>query len=215
VNVIINGLAFKSNEAAKGYARDIFNSYDIGQTVSPEDARFLIATLRHRGPDGDEKLGCGVLRIYLGTNDYGQKSFWLERVDGTKTDFSFIKCFSRKTPRTKKTDRRVDFERACRWAVKNDSLRARGRSGCEFVAHHEGKPFAKIVDGFVSATQVDVETVEFVGHDDGETHVEFVDKRLEAQWVAYHRDEARFSILTPAEHKKRHEKGSRKSEGRR
>ncbi|MFA5407379.1 MAG: hypothetical protein WC343_01250 [Bacilli bacterium] len=65
------------------------------------------------------------------------------------------------------------------------------------------------------ADEVDVETVEFVGHDDGETHVEFVDKRLEAQWVAYHRDEARFSILTPAEHKKRHEKGSRKSEGRR
>lgn len=201
---IIGGIKFKSLTDARNYTKGIYDTYDIGQTLSTEHTTFLISALHFRGQEGEQKIGCGVRRIYMISNEYGKKSFCIERNDGSETDFSYYKIFARKTGRVKKSDKRVDFEKACRYTVKDDILNIKNGSDSDIIAHHDIKQFKDIVDDFISENDIDVETIEFIGHDDGETHIEFADKNLEIMWRLYHRDVARISLVAVPEHKTLH-----------
>ena len=204
VECIIGGIKFKSLTDARNYTKGIYASYRIGQTLSAEHTAFMISALHFRGQEGEQKIGCGVRRIYMTSNEYGKKSFCIERIDGSETDFSYYKIFARKTERVKKSDKRVDFEKACRYAVKDDILNIKNDFNTDIIAHHDIKPFKDIVDDFISQNNIDVETIDFDGHDDGETHIEFADKDLEIMWRLYHRDKSQISLVTASEHKMLH-----------
>jgi|HubBroStandDraft_6_1064221.scaffolds.fasta_scaffold784336_2 hypothetical protein len=85
---------FLSKTAARTYCNARLKSYRDGDTVSPEDHRFLMA-LSQRHAHASEKIGSGVKRFYRDEApkpSYGNRCFWIERTDGSVIDFSIGEC---------------------------------------------------------------------------------------------------------------------------
>jgi len=107
----INGIQFSSKKSVIEYVREnIHSKYPDRQPISNDHFRFMVSLLRHH-PQSDQKIGVGIRKIWIQPNEgYSTRSFWLEREDGTKTDFSFYRCVS--PPSSLR-----NFKEACRRSV--------------------------------------------------------------------------------------------------
>jgi hypothetical protein len=194
-------LDFNSKKDALAHFSRMLNSYRNGQTLNEFDAGQLHGLLE-RHPSAADKTGVGVKRFY---RDKAKDSdcFWLEREDGTKTDFFFQKCVSAK-PKTLLQD----FAEACRYAVQDSLARKKaaffeeygdkqGRVKCEvtgnLVAQYEAhldhkKPltFQVIVYTFVKSRRIELHPSMIVRPADGEFSRKLADKNIEMQFVEYH-----------------------------
>jgi hypothetical protein len=93
---------FHNYEEAFTLAHDTLAKYKKGETVTDQERNFLIAVLKLRGPEGLDKISCGIKRIYVDENKFGSLCFHMERVDGSVDDFSYKKCFQGKVDALKK-----------------------------------------------------------------------------------------------------------------
>lgn len=84
-------LHFGKKGDAVAYLNAMLQKYDVGDKVSAEDSKVLIAALA-RHPEGDEKIGSGVAGFSVRTADYGTKCFWVNRTDGATEKFSHRAC---------------------------------------------------------------------------------------------------------------------------
>lgn len=84
-------LQFAKKGDAVTFLNDMLHKYDVGDKVSADDSKVLMAALR-RHPDGDEKIGCGVASFSVRTADYGTSCFWVNRTDGTTVKFAHRAC---------------------------------------------------------------------------------------------------------------------------
>jgi hypothetical protein len=153
--------------------------------------------------NADEKIGAGVKRIWLEESYYGQKHFMLERIDGTREDFSFLKCFSRSSPK-------ANFLKACRRAVesiiiafRNSIFGNKETIVCPVLNTHITKneshvdhdlpyPFITIARMFCEENDIDLCEIKYI-HQIG---VEFYDKDLEKQWIEYHNKYAKLRVIS-------------------
>jgi hypothetical protein len=118
-------LGFPSQKAAKEHFKAMLARHDLGSEIKGEDAEMLMRLIALH-PHAKRKVGAGVEMLYTGCVPGKAKGFWLRRVDGSTTDFSYIRC--------------VDGERrpwsqllsACRQAVSADLLAAKGA----YFDHH-------------------------------------------------------------------------------
>jgi hypothetical protein len=92
-NIHLGPLTFPNYDEAHAHAHGILAKYKRGETVADQERDFLIDVLKLRGPEGLEKIGAGIKRIYIDDNKFGTLCFHLERVDGSVDDFSYRKCF--------------------------------------------------------------------------------------------------------------------------
>lgn len=102
MTISIGTHVFKTKKEAADSCRRILYAQPIGSIVTArEDHDFLIELLlRHPDPDG--KIGVGVLRFEIRENPLfpTRRLLSLIRVDGTETDFSFLKCLTQPTVRS-------------------------------------------------------------------------------------------------------------------
>lgn len=96
---LANGRSWPSRGAAIDYFRELRDRYPVGAAVSdPADHDDLMALLRRydmSGFDGPRKIGVGVDRFETRlniTNGGRNVGFWVVRLDGSETDFSFIRA---------------------------------------------------------------------------------------------------------------------------
>lgn len=67
--------------------------------LNPWDEAYL-AELLERHPHADEKIGVGIAGIGVQTvPGYRTRGFYVQRIDGTRTDFSYRQCLTPSTPR--------------------------------------------------------------------------------------------------------------------
>ncbi len=111
-----------SKKALKELTQEILYAYKIGETVTPEDVSFLSELLK-RHPDCAQKVGCGIACIRVQRDkEWGTtRHFEIERTDGTRTDFSFLKCISGADSKM------THFKKACRSAVMQQILDFKNR----------------------------------------------------------------------------------------
>lgn len=110
--------------------------------IEGADFHFMMHILSlHR--ESELKIGVGVKRIFRQDNLYGTKGFGLERLDGTTTDFSFVKAISHPSQKT-------EVKTACRHAIFTwkEGLRQQPYT----VMHHHFVAFDDIVKEWL-ATQ--------------------------------------------------------------
>lgn len=63
-------------------------------TLTRRDQDYLVELL-HRHPHADRKIGPGIRRIGIwNVPPWGKRGFYIERIDGTRTDFSYPKCLA-------------------------------------------------------------------------------------------------------------------------
>lgn len=89
--VLIGVLAFPSIRAAIEHMREVLYRYDIGDVVTrPEDVS-LLADLVAMHPEAVTKIQMGIRHFEVRQN-VATRGFWIVRVDGSDTDFSFYRA---------------------------------------------------------------------------------------------------------------------------
>ena len=193
---------FGSKKAAKDFCRDVLARYRNNETASEEHSQFL-RDLLERHPEAHQKIGCGVKRFFRAGTGQGTDCFWLERVDGTRTDFSFISCVDAKGKSLYQ-----EFAEACRQAVQADLAEAKkqhfekfgdsdGKVPCDVTGekvstseahldHKKPLTFQVIVTTFVKAHKIQIRPEMLSVPSDAQFVTTFADKELEAAFREYH-----------------------------
>jgi hypothetical protein len=209
--IIIGDRIFKTQKEALGYYRCMLGQYRNNQIIQGQDSDDLAALLE-RHPEAVDKIGCGVKKFYKAPTTKGTSCFWIERRDGTKTDFSFYSCVQAKTKSLYQ-----EFSDACREAVHDDLTLAKkkffelygddkglvicevtGESVAIYESHLDHKKpltFQVIVRTFLQAQDINPSRKMLSTGQDAQFTTTFVDQEIEAMFRNYHRKVADLRIL--------------------
>jgi Protein of unknown function (DUF3223) len=120
VTIILNGHCWPSQNAAIEHFRKMLGRYVNDEMITAfNDHADLLALVRHYDETaGHNKIGVGVEKFYRRHNTcsgFSSSGFWLRRVDGTETDFSFVQAV-----RGRARSQEQEFYEACRIVVAED-----------------------------------------------------------------------------------------------
>lgn len=204
--ISINGQKFPSKAALKTYIRSIVSRYIDNEILGDVDFQFVRSLLDlHRWRD--EKIGVGVASMMIRKSDYRNREFWLTRMDGTATDFSWVECVDHPS-------QRKDVFTAMRTAIAPQKASFRARffasnsdpkcpmteepleSATCHVDHVPPLTFDKLANDFIVEQGIDLEAVSLSGYGDGETAKVLADENLRLAWQEYHLRNAQLRILS-------------------
>lgn len=208
---VVGDRNFERKEDLVREVQSILYGHEMGEFLGGPDFDFIYSLLVERHSDPDRKIGCGVAGIFVDQNDYGGRGFFVERSDGSRTDFSYRKCIFSKGPL-------CDIRVACRTAVRPDivSFRERyfrenagpdGRVECSLtqekvsasechVDHAPPDTFNKIFLNWIKEFGIDPEKIEISGYDDGEMGKKFRDPTLAESFRKFHGAHARLRVTS-------------------
>lgn len=200
------GERFRTKGAVRDRAREILYRYKPGVPLVGQDLLFVGALLSHH-PRAEVKIGVGVAAITVEWNPVhaNNKGFWITRIDGTKTDFSFYECI---TP----TPYAMKVKSALRAAVSDQTQEFRARSYaaehnpnmgfiCPILggrtlyseAHVDHAPpltFDRLVADFLDDYGCSIKEVKVIDSQDGQIGDSLADKLLLMTWRDYHAKKA-------------------------
>lgn len=203
--IIILGESFATKKALTAKVQAILHATPEGQLLGSYDAAFMHVLLERHSEAG-QKIGVGVRSFSTRNPGYGpaSKCFCLTRIDGTTTDFSYLKCI------TPEDNPLKDFQAACRTAVvpQIQSLKAHAFSSAAVyscpvlgtpitietchVDHIPPRTFASIVDAFITEHGLrDVEPGK-----DNDTECRFADPADADLFAAFHAARAHLRIVS-------------------
>lgn len=126
---LFNGRTWKTQWAALKHFKEMLARYADEQEVSDmqdhDDLAALLGRYDEVITDGLAKVGAGIDYFFRRRNKgegWSSPSFWVRRIDGTETDFSYIQAV-----RGVGKGISADFYSACRAAVEKDLLEAKRR----------------------------------------------------------------------------------------
>ena len=209
----IAGKTFSSKKDVINYIRkDILYAYGDYQALETEHHNFMLHLLRLH-PHGNQKIGQGVKSIWPQSNKangFPTRGFWVERVDGSRTDFSYLQCLNPSSPKQ-------DFYKACRQAIAEDiiqfSMEYFSRYAVEdkiqcpitgdwitkresHVDHIPPDTFDQIVRAFIETNNIDTDKVALMRHVNGKIGCRFDDGLLVEKWIKYHRNHAKLRVVS-------------------
>lgn len=208
---LIHNMEFRTKKDIERHVRSIIEQHDVGSLLGDDESVFLLDLLQrhHRAA---QKIGIGIasIRVDLNTEWKPTKMFTLIRRDGSETDFSYRACIY---PRNKTQD----FQEACRQAVIADVLQfkrdyylrqadAFNRVQCvvsrkfidwnqAHVDHDQPWPFREIVKAYRIERNIDIDAVDLIGDEDGESQYRFRDAAIVADFQEFHRQRARLRVI--------------------
>jgi hypothetical protein len=207
---IVSGEYFKTKGELQERVKGILWTYLEGQSLPDNDFEFMLDLLSNH-PRADIKIGCGVARIFTKKNPIytHTRAFYLERTDGSQTDFSYIECI---TPASK----RKKFFRACRALLEPSMMTFKQRffderggvATCEFtgqpiqfigshVDHVPPKTFDTLLNEFIELYQIDPETITLKDELlDNKYQDELADEALAELWVNWHNERASLRVVS-------------------
>jgi hypothetical protein len=201
---LVNGQSFRTKVVLRDYVRGILNN--TVALVPDHHLPFLIDLFR-RHQDAEEKFGAGIaaIRVRLAL-PYKTRCFEIERVDGSRTDISYLECITPSGPRDW-------FPLGCRTAVV-DQIRtckevAFAHSdvipcpvsgepityGTCHVDHAPPATFDRIVRDFISEEGLKVDRVKYLDGD-GNTEYRFAERELEEAFALYHSKRAQLRVVS-------------------
>ena len=203
MRILIGDTWFPTKSAATHAIREVLYRYRTGDTVSDADAAFLMGVLaRHR--QAKAKIGCGVASFQVEQNQ-GSRGFWLTRIDGSRTDWSFVTCLTPKSHegevhdafRTAVRDQIVAFKTAQFAAGPVCCPHTGERLACDDLAHVDHQPpFLQLVRDFLTIRGLTLDDIQVVPTVDGNTASELSDQSLAAEWSRYHATHARLTVVS-------------------
>jgi hypothetical protein len=193
---------FASKQDAIATCRAMLARYRNNEDIREEDSEFLRALVQ-RHPESVQKIGLGIKRFFRAGTGQSTDCFWLERIDGSTTDFSYKSCVNAKGKSLYQ-----EFAEACRQAVQADLTRAKkehfekfgdadGKVPCDVTGdsvsiseahldHKKPLTFQVIVMTFVKALKIQIRPEMLSIPTDAQFVTTFVDKELEAAFREYH-----------------------------
>lgn len=142
IPVQVGELDFKTKKAAKEFFKAMLARYKDESDINEEDSSHLY-NLIERHPEESQKIGCGIKKFFRRKTEKWTSCFWLERHDGSITEFSYNSCVDAKGKSIYQ-----EFSEACREAVAPDLIETKKKF---FEAHgdDDGKVPCDITDELV------------------------------------------------------------------
>lgn len=192
--IIIGNKEFKFQKDAIEFFKEMLNSNRANKTIEGEDQDLLLALLE-RHPEAAHKIGVGVKRFYKAPTEMGTSCFWIERTDGSKTDFSYITAV-----KAKGKSLYQEFAEACRNAVRADLVNTKelffnehadkdGKVECEITGekisiyeshldHKKPLTFQVLVNTFIAANNITLSKEMLSTSQDEQFETEFLDQNI-------------------------------------
>jgi hypothetical protein len=204
----IGNIGFATKKAALNHYKEILNSYDYEESLSPKDFGDILNLLETH-PQVKDKIGIGIEKVKVVKLKYNTKSFELVRIDGSKEYFSYTKRIN-----APKTDF-AKFRDVCRKTIQEDLRKVKlsyfekhsksGKVKCQktgellkwedlSVDHRQPNTFSVIVDRFVELKNLDVKLIEYLKINGDQD--EFVDEKLKSEFKSYHKEKANLRIIS-------------------
>lgn len=171
---------------------------------------FMLALL-DRHPESITMIGVGVKYFYVAKSEHGTPCFWLKRINGTKTDFSYLSCLSGKAVNVNK-----QVSQAFRLAVKDQLRRSKERFfqkygdsvECEVsevtlyrdtchMDHMYPLTFEVLVRTFLAARNIKYSPLLIEAPRDGGSHYILKNKDLASSFRRFHKAVAVLRIVSP------------------
>jgi hypothetical protein len=177
----------------KERARELLNSYDVGEIVNKNDEKILIDLFSNHHPNWEKKSE-NMLHFYVDDEkNYGTKCFWIWKKDNTYIDISINTCNSSATSNIISTVKTA-FRNAVFGEVEKEKMKH---------LHHENITFQELVDRWMSGSKLTYEVLYKYVRSEGTTTY-FIRDDLKESWIKYHNKYAILEELTPEEHKLKH-----------
>lgn len=205
----VGPFTFGTKTEATQAVRDVLHNTKPGTHLDGPDLELLVG-LVNLHEKGDVKIGPGIASISVQIIEYGQPGFWIHRVDGTSTDFSYRKAFSRPS-------RHGELRAVMRRAVADSVLaykRALFADAATVTCPITGEaldwdhghvdhvvPFNRIADEFLAAFKIDPTDVK-LHCEDGQIGSR-LNSPLHEMWVDWHDRTAEFRYIHPAANMRR------------
>jgi hypothetical protein len=171
-----------------------------------------LAALLERHPEAPVKVGTGIDHFEVMMTVHGSQCFLVARIDGSKTDFSYMQSVAGRAP-----TRKQEVSQALRWAIRIDLYKARdsffaknkGADGlveCAVSAeritrddgHMDHRPpmtFEVIVTTFLASRGLTVDAVPLTEGRDNQVVAELTDAKLRDDFIAYHAAVAKLDFV--------------------
>lgn len=208
---VLGGELFPTKTSVLERCKKIRGPYKPGvprRIVDPQEVAFLQDLLKLH-PRSEKKRGVGIRGFRVAADSQMGVCFWVDRIDGTSTDFSFNECLSG-------GNRWADFRAAARKAVLDQVLDFKMKNlvygetrcaasgallepGSTHVDHEAPRTFEVLLDEFLTETGLDWNSVRVSSGVDGSTVKEFLDSRLRESWSQFHRERAVLRLVTRTE----------------
>jgi hypothetical protein len=200
---------FKTKKDLLARVKEMLHAAPLGVEMDRPEHEFLMELLA-RHPEAKKKVGPGVKAFRVTTSEFKNRCFEVIRVDGTETDFSYLKCVSEKTAWS-------EFTEALRRSVKQQIWEAKEKVflwdevitlAGETVTREQTRveylspdTFGWLAEEFSLTEKLDKNNLPLGPSPDGEKVI--VDQALESRWQAFHEKRAKFEVLSENEYKKR------------
>jgi len=164
--------------------------------LSTKEFNFVHTILEHH-PEFNKKEKCGIEDIFIKKTIYNNNGFFIRRLDGTITDFSYLKCIngSNKLQEIKSMFRSAIRPQivSFKYSIFNSdnevicpiTKKKLNNNNCH-VDHY--KPtFNQLFKKFIKEEGVDLNKLEVGGQNkDNSMNYYFLDKKLEKNWYDFH-----------------------------
>lgn len=199
---------FPSRKSLQEYLSTARSETEINRAVPPE-VEGVLRDLLEFHPDRDRKVGAGVQGFTVRFMPPNTSSFWIERVDGSRIDFSFHKCMKyisgvgarerevignlRHSIRDVINAFRMSLPEFTSCALTGKSLRRDSAA----IDHAYPDTFRRIVHRFIASERLTWDSFP-IGYS-GDPHIGRIitDQGVAARWHQFHRDNAHLRAVDP------------------
>lgn len=203
---------FKTKKAARDECKRVLNAYPLGATVEGQDAQFLLGVLERHGK-AETKIGCGVASFQVDDGGFKSRCFWVTRLDGSRTEFSYRWCFEKPPDGLQ----RARFAFRCEiqeqvMSFKTQAFEGRRLVPCDVTgqmldwarAHVDHNPAFHILrDRFLHIAQLRLNDIAVQPWRECEHRYLFTKRGLAQNWQWFHLENAGLRILSAEENVKR------------
>lgn len=208
----IGGLWFPTKSAAIEHYKAILHAYAIGSVV-PEPHATEIDWLLDRHPEVEQKRGAGVAGFRVMPGLYGNRCFYIDRVDRSSTDFSYLSCVDGKAPTPQQ-----EIVQAMRAEVRDDIMDAKrrhfaehadaeGRVACVITGdlvtmeechadHAPPRTFSTLALSFLKARRIVPDRSQVTAPADNQMEPRLIDPDLAFDWREFHHEMAAIRIVS-------------------
>jgi len=203
----VHDKTFVYKKQALIFFKQMLNSYDFGDVVTPSDKKYLIDLYLENGTRMD-KISIPIDFIRVDKVQYGTKCFCFYKVDGSIDTFSYTLCINgdRKPKRKFIEAARNSIDKDLR-SVKQqyfDKNSSKGRVKCQetgvssvweelVVDHRQPNTFSIIVDRFIEVNNIDLNILQY--EKDAENKIVFTQQELANNFRAYHKKLANLRLV--------------------
>lgn len=201
-------LGFSTKKEAAEHLRSLLK--DTRYLRQPlTDQHDLLTELIKLHPEAEQKIGAGISNFFIAPSEQGSVCFWLKRIDGTATDFSYIAALNGKP------SIETQIKAAFRYAVKEQLRRAKeaffDKHGeivpCEMtgefvdinschIDHVPPLTFDVLVRCFMAAKGLRYSSRLLQSSGDCNSHYAFKDVRIARCFQEYHKRVALLRVLS-------------------